>query len=429
MDYVAELVERKNSRIRFQPFFEEENDFDVIFLGSSHMKLGVSPIYLWKNYGIVSYDFGGSGYRIPTSYWTMMNVLDYTHPKLIVLDCWAIESEKKIPNDHENLHDVLDAFGISRTKMNTIMDLFGEDPMYRLEMMWEYSIYHARWHDLTKEDFEYDCMKNKGATEESRVATPESVFQVSADDMYQGENYGTEYLRLIIQECKKRNIELLLTYLPFPASVEEQQGANRAALIASEYGIQYINMLNMNIVDYETDCLDSASHLNPSGASKVSEYLGAYITEHYDIKDHRGDPAFSSWNDDYKEYLKFKQENLIAEDSMGNYLMLASDKDYDKELFVRNKKIYDSDFYRHMLVNMGIDEFIIDLRPDYISIIDETAIDKKMMDMQPIAQEEADLQIMVIDKDTSEVVDDVAFSFDTSEDVPDDYIVSTGAYR
>ena len=36
------------------------------------------------------------------------------------------------------------------------------------------------------------------------------------------------------------------------------------------------------VADYATDCFDAHEHLNPSGARKVSDYLGRYVTEHYD---------------------------------------------------------------------------------------------------------------------------------------------------
>ena len=61
------------------------------------------------------------------------------------------------------------------------------------------------------------------------------------------------YLRKAIELCQSQGIEVVLTYLPFPASATKQKEANLAADIAKEYGIPYLNFLKMeNIVDFHT---------------------------------------------------------------------------------------------------------------------------------------------------------------------------------
>ena len=48
-------------------------------------------------------------------------------------------------------------------------------------------------------------------------------------------------------------------------------------------------------IDFSTDFADSG-HLNVHGAEKVSVYLADYMTAHFDLPDHRGDAAYSSWD-------------------------------------------------------------------------------------------------------------------------------------
>ena len=94
--------------------------------------------------------------------------------------------------------------------------------------------------------------------------------------------------------------------MPFPADEINQRSANTVYDIAAEYGVNYINFLHMDIVDYNTDCRDASSHLNPSGGYKVTDYIGQYITEHYDIPDQRNNPAFDSWYEDYRKWIEEK---------------------------------------------------------------------------------------------------------------------------
>ena len=56
--------------------------------------------------------------------------------------------------------------------------------------------------------------------------------------------------------------------------------------------------------DWTTDSRDGGNHLNTRGARKVTQFIGKYLKEHYDLTDHRGNPNYSVWHEDYKEYLK-----------------------------------------------------------------------------------------------------------------------------
>ena len=63
-----------------------------------------------------------------------------------------------------------------------------------------------------------------------------------------------------------------------------------------------------NVADYLTDCYDDSSHLNPSGAKKVTAYLGNYMMSHYEIPDRRNDPAYAKWHDDLVRYTTYKHK-------------------------------------------------------------------------------------------------------------------------
>lgn len=41
LNYIAGIVERKKSDFKFQPFYSQGEDFDVFFMGSSHVIDGV----------------------------------------------------------------------------------------------------------------------------------------------------------------------------------------------------------------------------------------------------------------------------------------------------------------------------------------------------------------------------------------------------
>lgn len=369
---LGNLVQRKDSDYKYHDFFAQEEDFDVLFLGTSHIINGVFPMELWKDYGIVSYNFGGHANRIATSYWVMENALAYTTPKLIVMDIYYLCEQEKTFEDISYLHISLDTFPFTLTKCRAVMDLL-DDPFMEKKIadgtatedekrepmgfLWDFSVYHPRWTYLEEDDFAAKAGVEKGAESRIGVIGPRPADQLDpiTPQNPPGDTVGEQYLRRLIERCQSRGIDILLTYMPMPPSQPSQQEAGRGAKIAAEYGVGYIDFLDMDVVDYGTDMYDGNYHLNPSGARKVTEYLGRYITEYYDIPDRRQDPAYSSWYDDYETYTGFKEDNIREQTDLKTYLMLLADKNYDCIFYLKNSWPFQDGVYRDLLENLGVD--------------------------------------------------------------------------
>ena len=105
---VSRIVERKQSRRQFEPFWDRPQELDVLFLGDSHMVNGVFPMELWRDYGLTGYNLSCYGNTLPVTYWIMMNALDYAQPKLIVLGVKDAEKSYKVSGSSGDLHNALD---------------------------------------------------------------------------------------------------------------------------------------------------------------------------------------------------------------------------------------------------------------------------------------------------------------------------------
>ena len=86
----ADLLEYKEARKKYTPFYESETNFDVIFLGTSHMWNHVLPMELWKDYGISSYNWGYSNCTPAENYYLIQDILKYTSPKVVVMDVYGL---------------------------------------------------------------------------------------------------------------------------------------------------------------------------------------------------------------------------------------------------------------------------------------------------------------------------------------------------
>ena len=111
--------------------------------------------------------------------------------------------------------------------------------------------------------------------------------------------------------------------------MKEQKYYNEIQFLLRKEDVNFINYfhnldkLNLN---FSTDFIDD-DHLNFYGAQKITNHIGKYIKEHYDIPDRRLDPAYAKWNDDYKLYVQntFAQE-LNATKNSEKYLELLISK-------------------------------------------------------------------------------------------------------
>lgn len=383
LSYLSDLMERKASDVKYKDFFEQEEDFDVLFMGSSHVINGVFPMELWNDYGIVSYNWGGHGNHLATTYWVMENALEYTNPKVMVIDCSLLSSDTKCSDTFSNVHLSLDAFPLSMTKIKSIWDLLddpamdraietgaipvGDEPRTKIGLLWNYSVYHSRWAELGQSDFILDQAFEKGA--ESRIAvTRGKLNKIPSDQKMDPGSSGEQYLRKMIEDCQERDIEVLLTYLPFQATENEQMEANYVYDIAEEYGVDYINFLDMDLINYQTDLYDAISHVNPSGARKITDYLGKYLVSNYDISDQRNNADYSFWHDDYEEYLEMKDRNIACCDSITGYLMLLCMDNVDITMDIRDKDILNNDWMMELFGNLGINTNELTENTDFIII-------------------------------------------------------------
>jgi hypothetical protein len=300
---------KKYSDNRYQELYSQEQEFEVLFLGTSHMLNAVSPMEMWKDYGIVSYNIASPSSRIATSYWLLKNALQYTTPKLIVVDCAFLVDEKISPNLGA-LHMAIDSIPFGKFKIQAVCDLVS-DWKERLEMLIPFSVYHSRWDELEKNDFFYEYVPGKMGYVAEMGNQSVDLSEMKYQDDIEIDNVSTVYLKKIIEECKDQNIEVLLTYIPEQnSSVEENSYIKK---LSEEYAIHFLGHNELaKVLNPETD-FANGDHLNPSGAGKMSHYLGGYIVENYAITDYRNDAAYDIWEQYYYDYLEYVKSKKVDE--------------------------------------------------------------------------------------------------------------------
>lgn len=352
--------ERSYNSVRLAPFYKDKEKYDVLLLGTSHMIYGVDPMKLWKEEGITAFDIACHAAALPTQYWELVNALDYTEPKLLVLDCAYISGEIKY-NSMSRLHMAFDPIPLSFNKIRAVMDLADEgdnsiDKNFLTELLFPFTLYHSRWNELGKTAFDPIVGKCKGGGILVGIwqAEPHTYTDRTSQEKLAEKTLAMEYLERIIQLCQGRNIDVLLTYLPLSATEAEKKEANTVYDIAQEYHVNYIDFLDINIIDPSIDLFDR-DHLNPSGADKVTHYLEQYIKDNYDIPDRRSDPDYEKWDQDYLEYRAFRMDVLRQQTELKTYLMLLRDEGLDVLFQIQDPSFMQNDTCMTLFRNLGAD--------------------------------------------------------------------------
>ena len=352
---VTQVLMLKNSEQKMKRFFDEQANFDVLFTGISHMQFGVSPMELWNEYGIASFNLAQSFEKLPQAYWVLQMALEYTNPSLVVIDVRRIDDTDK--STEAGVSAVFDYFPLTLTKFRAVTELFSN--LYeQLGYLFPIIKYHGRWEELTAGDFVVtDYRLDNGASNYmgGGIAVYESEIHgtVPVDDMLPGSELCTSYLRKMIELCQSKDIEVMLAEIPFPANRDEQRYANGVQVIANEYGISYLNFHQIpGVVSLSVD-MANKGHVNDAGARKVSYYLGNFLKEQYQLPDRRDDPAYACWVEQYKTFRSEKAERIRGRRSLKKILMLLTDRHINTYIRIRpDSKLYEKPVLRKLVWNL-----------------------------------------------------------------------------
>lgn len=410
----------------------DENIEQVIFLGTSHMMRGVSPLEIYQDEKIISYNLGTSIQTLEGSYFLAKEAFRTQDPKVIVLDVSSLFfSGVTSRNFDVSMRYILDSLPMNETKVEMAkayseMSDLGDDTgtILRSEDTTERFVscfipflqYHSRWNEIGESDFrDYFAYKDDytagyhmgsvlvgGATSLETVnATAAELMLVNGvrdtfvyengirrayeteEDIYSTEivDNNIEYLAKLKELCDQNGAALLLTKIPAIASPINYTSAwtkfRSAAVreVADRYGIDFLDLqYDADLgIDVSKDFYDGGMHLNANGVSKASGYLGAYLKEHYGLEE--------NVNLTYESYLPYyrKMMDLVAlqiETDPIEYLNILAERSSRYTILMAVK--YDlrtglSTEEAHALSNLGLQsdwDNEVKMRRSMIAVID-----------------------------------------------------------
>ena len=261
---------------------EPKDTLDVLFIGDSEAYSSFSPLQMWEEHGFCSYVCATSSQQLPYGYSLLRMATENQHPKVVVIETNCLYA----------------ASSLDDATMRMLQDVL---PVFE---------YHNRWKTLGVNDLSMDIEAThsdefKGFyVNKDVVAADASEHMAPSDEVAQMPKLNKIFLHLIIEHCRAIGATPVLVSTP-STFCWNMPRHNAITQLAQQAKIDYVD-LNMGDskveIDWANDTRDKGDHMNFFGATKVSKAMGEYLSNAYDLPDHRDDNAFSSWNDSLSRY-------------------------------------------------------------------------------------------------------------------------------
>lgn len=294
-------------------FYElEKNSIDALFLGSSEMIVSVSPMQIYGNYGITSYNLATEQQDLLASYYWLKESLKYQKPKVVILDTLFLFRTSEMAF-YRKAFDYMKLSSVKIAAANDITD--GEKNETYYSLLFPIIQYHDRWQNLTENDFTYMSSDKKNIYKGFRIFTDEAYTKYTYFEKDSSTNKKDvipkmeKYLEKIVNLCNENNIELILTKIPMGQNYWYISYYNSVMELANKYNVRYIDLnektyaSKLNIDGH--DSLDYGMyHVNYRGSIKISNFFGKLLVDEYKLTDYRKDSKYDEWNKDYELYIK-----------------------------------------------------------------------------------------------------------------------------
>ncbi len=300
------LINTYNEK-RWGEFYSmEKNSIDMIFLGSSHSYCTFDPDIFDKELNISSYQMGMPLQHPDSTYFTLLEVLNYQKPKVAVVEVyWDMLDDDFELKQASMLFQVLKNKELEKKYIDEVFPL-GEKIKYNINILKYQQDYFALKNKELKDDLKekfgvsdkiYEKQqgkeeyRSKGYTFCNYNMLPDEFDKTNQFKNFDGKNWEfkssqKKYLQKIIDTCREENIEIIFVTAPVAnISMEYIKNYDKVnseiTAFAKENNILYLdyNIVNKNEKLLKHENFRDDAHLNHSGVEIVDRYFLNFLKE------------------------------------------------------------------------------------------------------------------------------------------------------
>ena len=298
-------------------FYElPNNSLDVVFVGTSSINRSVSPMQIYENTGITSFNYSAPSARVYTIYYFIKDILQYQKPKAIFIDTCTFFYEEK---ESEPLRrKSFDFMKLSKVKKEMIDDeIFENTTLDKISYYLPFFRFHSRWNELEVKDYRdihksfYSINKGFLLSEKLKANKKGYSYMEPSGKEVKMQKTSLEYFYKIIELCNDNNIELIFLGMP-DAIVWNYESSEEMKKLVDGTTAKFIDLNDPKNVEinWDEDTEDGGWHLNIIGTTKVTNFITDYLKNNYNFINHKNDKNYIKWNEDLKKYKKYEEKAL-----------------------------------------------------------------------------------------------------------------------
>ena len=276
-------------------YYAADVPIDVVIYGSSHAACTVNNAILWDEYGIPSFSMTAGGQTAYGTYEFMKESFKYQKPHVALIETFML-AEYGAETDavyRTALTPRWSPHYASSIVQYAFKHNLGHETAEELAL--KMPIVHSRYAELERSDFINTTFYNmgyQGSMDVEAVAPPEMT-----DIRNELPEANRDYITDMIDLCRTNGVEPVFFLAPYSAPAGEIAYQNSIKDLITSYDVTYLDFVKENAagIDYSTD-MREYSHLNDTGASKVTHALADYLKTEYDLPDRREDSGYEAWD-------------------------------------------------------------------------------------------------------------------------------------
>lgn len=133
-------------------FFNESDDYNTMFFGTSHSYCSFEPLVIYERTGIKSYVLASQSQPLKISASYIKEALRRKNPKIIFVDIQS--SIYKLTEDSSVVNSYSDYMPMSNNKMKMIIKKVPKG--FKAQAIFPLVTYHSRWDELKDEDYNFN---------------------------------------------------------------------------------------------------------------------------------------------------------------------------------------------------------------------------------------------------------------------------------
>ncbi len=299
---------KKRSKEAYRNEKKTDTSVDIVCTGHSDLYSGFSPLNLWDSHGFTS-AVCALGKQTPgESLCFMKQVFKKQRPKLVIIETdmmfkYGLKAEKLMAKSKKQF--------VAAEKPERLNPQFYKNEVKKLFSVQKHN---SKRKNLTKADTllinthgykyfnkVYSVRKRNYMKYTKKAATLSPSIVKDMDKL--------------IDYCQSRDAKVLLVELPTISSWNYERH-NAVQAYAKQKKLKFVDLnlyLNKVGISFDYSYRDNGNHLNYLGAEAVTMWMGDYISNKYNLKNHKNEKVYSYWNDDYILLRKRVKLDMLSE--------------------------------------------------------------------------------------------------------------------